>query len=97
MLSLKSECLDKMVLFGQEWLIRATREYLEHNHRERNHQGFMGRLPMLDRRSVACTVRSNPASVSVEYSATTIERQRRCSIEFSDRRPTHPISTICSS
>ena len=43
-LSLKSECLDKMVLFGQESLNRATREYLEHYHRERNHQGLNGKI-----------------------------------------------------
>ena len=44
MLSLKSECLDRMVLFGQESLNRATREYLEHYHRERNHQGLEGKI-----------------------------------------------------
>jgi transposase InsO family protein len=44
MLSLRSECLDKMVLFGQESLNRATREYLEHYHRERNHQGLDGKI-----------------------------------------------------
>jgi transposase InsO family protein len=44
MRSLKSECLDKMVLFAQESLNRATREYLEHYHRERNHQGLNGKI-----------------------------------------------------
>jgi transposase InsO family protein len=44
MLSLKRECLDKMVLFGQEALNRATREYLDHYHRERNHQGLEGKI-----------------------------------------------------
>ena len=43
-LSLKRECLDKMVLFGQESLHRATREYLEHYRRERNHQGLNGKI-----------------------------------------------------
>jgi hypothetical protein len=33
-----------MVLFGQESLSRATREYLEHYHRERNHQGLSGKI-----------------------------------------------------
>jgi hypothetical protein len=33
-----------MVLFGQESLNRATREYLEHYHRERNHQGLDGKI-----------------------------------------------------
>jgi hypothetical protein len=44
MLSLKMECLDRMVLFGPESLHRATREYLEHYHRERNHQGLNGKI-----------------------------------------------------
>jgi hypothetical protein len=39
MLSLKSECLDRLVLFGRESLRRATREYVEHYNRERNHPG----------------------------------------------------------
>src|SRR5437868_11908021 len=43
-LSLKSECLDRMVLFGQESLNRTTREYLEYYHRERNHQGLEGKI-----------------------------------------------------
>jgi len=61
MLSLKSECLDRMVLFGQESLNRATREYLEHYHRERNHQGLDGKIidagPELGR--VVGRIRSN--------------------------------------
>jgi putative transposase len=44
MLSLKRECLDRMVFFGQESLRRATREYLEHYHRERNHQALEGQI-----------------------------------------------------
>ena len=44
MLSLKRECLDRMVLFGPESLHQATREYLEYYHRERNHQGLNGRI-----------------------------------------------------
>ena len=43
-LSLKRECLDRMVLFGQGSLKRATREYLEHYNRERNLQGLDGRI-----------------------------------------------------
>ena len=29
-----------MILFGEEMLRRALREYLEHYHRERQHQGL---------------------------------------------------------
>ncbi len=39
-LSIKSECLDKMVLFGERSLRRALREYGAHFHGERPHQGL---------------------------------------------------------
>jgi transposase InsO family protein len=38
--SLKSECLSRMIFFGQKLLARAVREYVEHYHGERNHQGL---------------------------------------------------------
>jgi hypothetical protein len=37
--SAKEECLSKVVLFGERSLRRALREYVEHYHAERNHQG----------------------------------------------------------
>ena len=37
--SVKSECLSKLILFGERSLRRAVDEYLEHYHRERNHPG----------------------------------------------------------
>ncbi len=40
MLSIKSECLDRMIFFGEESLRRAVREYVAHYHTERNHQGL---------------------------------------------------------
>ncbi len=39
-LSIKSECLDRMVPLGEGHLRRAISEYVEHYHRERNHQGL---------------------------------------------------------
>jgi hypothetical protein len=39
-LSVKSECLDRMVLFGESSLRRAVAEYVEHYHAERAHQGL---------------------------------------------------------
>ena len=39
-LSLKSECLNRMIFFGDDSLRRAVKEYLSHHHRERNHQGL---------------------------------------------------------
>ncbi len=40
MRSLKSECLDRMIFFGQKSLECALGEFVEHYHSERNHQGL---------------------------------------------------------
>ena len=37
--SVKSECLDKVILFGEASLRRTLSEYVAHYHAERNHQG----------------------------------------------------------
>ena len=37
-------CLNRMVILGEKHLRRAIAEYVEHYHRERNHQGMDGRL-----------------------------------------------------
>ena len=42
--SIKSECLDKLVLLGENHLRTAVREFVVHYHTERNHQGLEGRL-----------------------------------------------------
>ena len=42
--SLKSECLDRMVFFGERSLKRAVCEYVQHYHGERNHQGLGNEL-----------------------------------------------------
>jgi hypothetical protein len=39
-LSIKSECLNKLIPIGQNHLRRAVREFVEHYHLERNHQGL---------------------------------------------------------
>ncbi len=38
--SIKSECLDQMILLGREALIRAMTEYVAHYHDEHSHQGL---------------------------------------------------------
>jgi putative transposase len=38
--SIKSECLDRMILIGQASLRLAVAEYMDHYHGERNHQGL---------------------------------------------------------
>ncbi|WP_144996396.1 integrase core domain-containing protein [Polystyrenella longa] len=40
----KSECLNKMIFFGQHSLERALKEYVAHYHSERNHQGLDNQL-----------------------------------------------------
>ncbi|MEO2031580.1 MAG: integrase core domain-containing protein, partial [Planctomycetaceae bacterium] len=42
--SLKSECVDRMIFFGQRSLENAVHEYVEHYHSERNHQGLGNEL-----------------------------------------------------
>jgi len=40
MRTMKSECLNKMIFFGENSLRRALKEFTEHYHSERNHQGI---------------------------------------------------------
>jgi transposase InsO family protein len=39
-LSIKSECLERLVPLGEAHLRRAILEYTNHYHEERNHQGL---------------------------------------------------------
>lgn len=42
--SLKEGCLDRLILFGKRALRNAVQQFLEHYHRERNHQGLDNQL-----------------------------------------------------
>jgi hypothetical protein len=42
--SIKSECLAQVIPIGEGHLRRVVREYVEHYHGERNHQGIRNRL-----------------------------------------------------
>jgi transposase InsO family protein len=42
--SLKSECLDRLIFFGEDSLRTAITEFSCHFHTERNHQGLANRL-----------------------------------------------------
>jgi putative transposase len=44
MRSIKSECLSRIVFFGENSLRRAITAYVDHYHTERNHQGLGNRL-----------------------------------------------------
>ena len=39
-LSIKSECLNRMMIFGEAGLRRAVKGFIEHYHAERPHQGI---------------------------------------------------------
>jgi len=43
-LSIKSECLNRMIFFGEQSLRRAVAEFISHYHAERNHQGLGNKL-----------------------------------------------------
>ena len=42
--SLREQCLDRMIFFGEDMLRRVVHAYIGHYHRERNHQGLENRL-----------------------------------------------------
>ena len=42
--SIKEECLGRVIPFGERHLRRTIVEYVEHYHRERNHQGLENAL-----------------------------------------------------
>jgi transposase InsO family protein len=42
--SIRAECLDRLILFGEHRLFRALDEFVAHYHRERNHQGLGNEL-----------------------------------------------------
>lgn len=42
--SIKEECLERMIFFGEQSLRSAVTAYLEHYHAERNHQGLANKL-----------------------------------------------------
>ncbi|QDT68794.1 Integrase core domain protein [Planctomycetes bacterium MalM25] len=44
MRSIKEECLNRMIFFGEKTVENAVKEYLTHYHTERNHQGIDNRL-----------------------------------------------------
>ena len=42
--SMKTECLDRMIFFGQRSLERSLKHFAAHYHEERNHQGLGDKL-----------------------------------------------------
>jgi putative transposase len=48
--SIKTECLEQFVLFGEDSLRHVICEYLAHYHAKRNHQGIKNVIPFPDTR-----------------------------------------------
>ncbi len=48
--SIKTECLEQLVLFGESSLWYVIRQYRAHYHTERNHQGIENVIPFPDSR-----------------------------------------------
>ena len=44
MRSIKESCLERLILFGESSLRTAVRNFMDHYHKERNHQGLSNRL-----------------------------------------------------
>lgn len=42
--SLKSECLERMIFLSERQLRKALKDYVDHYHSERNHQGLENQL-----------------------------------------------------
>jgi len=38
--SIREECLDRLIVFGERRLLRVLKEFVAHYHSERNHQGL---------------------------------------------------------
>jgi putative transposase len=63
--SVKRECLGKVIPLGEAHLRRIVSEYVEHYHRERNHQGLSNRL-----------IEQAPAAVAAGADAPIVCRER---------------------
>ena len=50
MKSIKTESLNRMIIFGEKMLRHVITEYLVHYHAERNHQGIGNVIPFPDNR-----------------------------------------------
>ena len=60
--SIKSECLDRLILLGERHLRQTIREFMAHYHRERNHQGVRNELiePSPTVETSDCRIRRRP-------------------------------------
>ena len=45
MRTIKEECVERIILFGERSLRYALENFIAHYHEERNHQGLENRIP----------------------------------------------------
>jgi hypothetical protein len=82
-LTLKEECLDRIVPLGEWHLRRALTDYVAHYHGERNHQGLGNEL--IDHPPIQRTRGPVHRRERMEgFSRTTTGQPRSRSVEFSD-------------
>ena len=90
--TIKESCLERLILFGERSLRTAIAEFVEHYHRERNHQGLENRLMSwteLPRpRAVQCSAETGSGALSISI---TVRQHDRANVlhtpcaEFLDR------------
>ena len=83
--SIKEACLDRMILFGEDSLRTAVREFTVHYHSERNHQGIGNLLIFPANNSPAAPDLFKPAAVSAECSITMSGQRDQMPAHFSFR------------
>ena len=100
--SIKSECLAQVIPIGEGHLRRAVREYVEHYHGERNHQGIGNRLidSSLDgsRRvgSIECRERLGGLASVLSPSGVELGRVLAHYGEQGRRKPEGPSEALCT-
>ena len=93
--SIKDECLNRMIFFGQASLRRAIGEFMAHYHEERNHQGLENRLIRPTSRRAANTaliqrhVRPGTNSLTAGTSGSASERVAVVTASAAACRPLH--------
>ena len=67
MLSIKSECLGKLILLGEGHLRRAVSEFVAHYHLERPHQGLGNELITPTNNDAGTPANDNAGTGEIEY------------------------------
>ena len=76
--SLKREVAGRVIFFGETHLRRVVDEYLDHYHRERNHQGLDGQIiePGYEVGRTNGKIRDRTASAAKTIAAENLSEQR---------------------